>query len=524
MILFFLIITFIANIGIMFYSVARKDSSRSVYFVLLSAALTVYTAGCMFIELSGTDDGVMTSLRIANLGIPFLAPCLLLIVVRLFQPASVKSWMLPAVGTYGLLTFLCIMFNNRHGLYYTDVRLVDIAGHLVHIEYGVLYWVQQGISLLLMIISYIILFRQFIKGNKKLRSHMILVIIGALMVFVANVMNFTHILPNETDPTPFVMTFVLILLTVAMAKYKLLDIGVTAVSKALKTMDDAIIIMDSDWCVLSFNDSAKSLFPSLDFHPHTEPVAKVRGWPPELEDAGILSKIVFERENESVDGAKSVFTYRADKNKIIDERGNHVGWNIIIRDVTGITSLVSQLENLATTDSLTGICNRRSFIEKVTRELDMSVSFRLNISNALLMYDIDDFKKINDTYGHAAGDHVLCSTVEIVKKRLRSYDIIARYGGEEFIIFMPATKEDALYKIAQSLCKMIENAKIVYNGTRIPVTASFGAVQIPPSEKGGAEIMKYYNDAMLAVDEAMYDAKHNGKNQAVVGIFKKSGE
>ena len=181
-----------------------------------------------------------------------------------------------------------------------------------------------------------------------------------------------------------------------------------------------------------------------------------------------------------------------------------------------MTSLVRQLENLATTDSLTGIANRRSFLEKVEREIEMSAPGRLNTSNALIMYDIDDFKKVNDAYGHAAGDCVLCAVVEAVKKQLRSYDIIARYGGEEFVVFMPSSKEDSLYKIAKRLCSAIEEHEISYTGTRISVTASFGAVQMSPGSN--------FNDAMLAVDEAMYKAKHNGKNQVVVGNIKKSGE
>ena len=181
-----------------------------------------------------------------------------------------------------------------------------------------------------------------------------------------------------------------------------------------------------------------------------------------------------------------------------------------------MTSLIRQLENLATTDSLTGIANRRSFLEKVDREIEMSAPGRLNTSNALIMYDIDDFKKVNDTYGHAAGDCVLCAVVEVIKKQLRSYDIIARYGGEEFVIFMPSSKEESLHKIAKRLCTAIETHEVPYNGGYISVTASFGAVQMPPGSN--------FTEAMLAVDEAMYKAKHSGKNQVAVGTIKKSVE
>ena len=187
-----------------------------------------------------------------------------------------------------------------------------------------------------------------------------------------------------------------------------------------------------------------------------------------------------------------------------------------LRERKVLLALIDKLENLATTDPLTGIANRRGFLEKVEREIEMSAPGRLNTSNALIMYDIDDFRKFNNTYGHAAGDRVLCEIVGVIKKQLRAYDILARYGGEEFLVFMPSSKEDSLYKIANRLCRAIESHEMCYNGTRIPVTASFGAVQMPPGSS--------FEEAMLAVDEAMYKAKHNGKNQVAVGIIQKTDQ
>ncbi|MCL1857869.1 MAG: diguanylate cyclase [Oscillospiraceae bacterium] len=499
----------------MFFSVARKDSSRSIYFVLFASAITVYTAGCILIEMGSTQDGIMNALRIANLGIPFIAPCFLFISICLFQPKYIKSWMLPAVGVYGLSMFFLILFNDNHHLYYSNIAVEILENNIsrIVIERGILFWVQQGIALIFTISAYVILLRRFIPGNKKLRYQMFYVIIGAFVVFIANIINFTGLLPEELDLMPFAMTVALIFISVNIAKHKLLDIGVSAPNTVLKTMDDAVIILDNDWCLLSCNDKAKLMFPSLEAFSETEPITKVRDWPCELEAADKTNEIVFELEKNSGDGSK--FTYRANTDKIIDINGTHVGWSIIIHDTTSITFLINQLENLATTDFLTGISNRRGFLEKVQRELEMSKPKRLNISNALIMYDIDWFRKVNETYGHDGGDYALCAVVETVKKHLRPYDIIGRYGGEEFVIFMPASKEESLHIIASRLCKAVEDAEIFYNGEQMRITASFGAVQMPP----GAD----FNEAMLAVDAAMYKAKHNGRNQSVVGSIKNIG-
>ncbi|MCL2815271.1 MAG: GGDEF domain-containing protein [Oscillospiraceae bacterium] len=310
-----------------------------------------------------------------------------------------------------------------------------------------------------------------------------------------------------------VTTFI-ILATVHITKSRNLCNEKTASGIVLKIMEDAMIILDSEWRFLCCNESANKLFSSLASLPKAESIKNSRDWPRELEEVDKLTEIIFETEREGAYGPVS--TYRANMNKIMDAKGMQLGWYIMIHDITEMNFLINQLKNLATTDSLTGVANRRSFLEKVEREIEMSMPDRLNTSNALIMYDIDDFKKVNDTYGHAAGDRVLCEVVEVIKKQLRSYDIIARYGGEEFVIFMPSSKDGSLNKIATRLCKAIEKHEIYYNGTRIPVTASFGAVQMPP----GAQ----YEEAMLAVDEAMYEAKHNGKNQVVLGNIKINGK
>ncbi|MCL1793497.1 MAG: GGDEF domain-containing protein [Oscillospiraceae bacterium] len=295
---------------------------------------------------------------------------------------------------------------------------------------------------------------------------------------------------------------------------EIMDIEAKTSSIVLKTMEDAMIILDDKWRFLSCNDSAGKLFSSLASFPKAESVKNAPGWPRELDAADRLSEIIFESEAKGGSGAAQS-THKANVKKIIDEKGNQSGWFIIIRDITEMTSLIKQLEDLATKDSLTGIENRRSFLEKVEREIEMSSPARLDRPNALIMYDIDDFKKVNDTYGHAAGDHVLCEVVDVVKKQLRSYDIMARYGGEEFLIFMPSSKEESLRKIAERLCGAVERNEITYNGLKMSITASFGAVHMPP----GAN----FNEAMLAVDEAMYEAKNNGKNQVALGTIKKTG-
>lgn len=132
------------------------------------------------------------------------------------------------------------------------------------------------------------------------------------------------------------------------------------------------------------------------------------------------------------------------------------------------------------------------------------------------MTDIDFFKSVNDTYGHAAGDLALKTVAKTIKKELREYDIASRYGGEEFAILLPDTSPDEAYKVAERLRKQVEKKKInieelkIEGVKEISVTISIG-VSLYISDK-----MKDPNDLYKSADKGLYIAKESGRNRVVV--------
>jgi diguanylate cyclase (GGDEF)-like protein len=171
-------------------------------------------------------------------------------------------------------------------------------------------------------------------------------------------------------------------------------------------------------------------------------------------------------------------------------------------------SLGRKLKEMAHNDSLTGLYNRRYFMELAS--IQASRSLRTAIDAFIIIFDLDHFKAVNDTYGHLAGDKVLKSVVDCVKKTIRPYDILGRYGGEEFIILMTDIKEinkdnviAAVERIRLEICR----EPIDFEGVKIPVSASFGIAYAAP-----------HNDISTATkyaDEALYRAKESGRNRAV---------
>jgi diguanylate cyclase (GGDEF)-like protein len=170
--------------------------------------------------------------------------------------------------------------------------------------------------------------------------------------------------------------------------------------------------------------------------------------------------------------------------------------------------LKRQAELQAQTDYLTGVLNRRRFVESAEGELARAMRYQRSLS--LLMFDIDHFKSINDTWGHAIGDVVLQQVAHLIRDALRGADIFGRTGGEEFAAVLVETEANAAASVAQRLCSTIADAEIVPQGTeRIPVTISIGLAPL-----NGRSIS--FDDLMNEADRAMYAAKEAGRNRVAV--------
>ena len=175
-------------------------------------------------------------------------------------------------------------------------------------------------------------------------------------------------------------------------------------------------------------------------------------------------------------------------------------------DISQRKEVEERLRYLATTDELTGMWNRRRFTQAIRNELKRAHRYQQIFS--LLMLDIDHFKKINDTYGHAAGDEVLRHFARLIWQSMRQVDMPGRFGGEEFAIILPHTDLDGAYMTAERLRKYIEKTPAVYNKIEIPFSVSIGVVTYQDDIKNEDELFKM-------VDDALYEAKNKGRNLTV---------
>ena len=182
---------------------------------------------------------------------------------------------------------------------------------------------------------------------------------------------------------------------------------------------------------------------------------------------------------------------------------------ILVVDITERKKLENHLAHLSITDPLTGAKNRRFFTETTQKEIERSK--RYNASLSLLLLDIDFFKKINDTYGHAAGDQVLKQFVASIEPALRNSDIFCRIGGEEFSILLVETDLKLAKNIAERIRALVEDLEVCFDTKIIRFTVSVGLSQLLIDDDNFDKLMK-------RTDDALYQAKKAGRNQVAVQL------
>src|SRR5687768_17613069 len=170
-----------------------------------------------------------------------------------------------------------------------------------------------------------------------------------------------------------------------------------------------------------------------------------------------------------------------------------------------LTETNKRLELLSITDGLTKLHNHRYFQDEVARAFEESQRYQRPLS--LAMIDIDFFKKINDTYGHAVGDEVLKRSAALYRESVRSTDLVARYGGEEFAVMMPETELTDGITFAEKIRTLVESTPMETQAGPVNVTVSIGLASVPQSRIHSAK------ELIIAADKALYRAKRNGRNQ-----------
>jgi diguanylate cyclase (GGDEF)-like protein len=194
--------------------------------------------------------------------------------------------------------------------------------------------------------------------------------------------------------------------------------------------------------------------------------------------------------------------------KAITEMGLEKPHQLLFRNLkqseTALRNALEEVERLAITDSLTGLYNHRHLFERAGHEFQRARRYQFPLS--VMMLDIDEFKRVNDTHGHAVGDQVLQGVSECCRKELREVDVIGRYGGDEFVALLPETGLSAACQVAERLRKSIAERTLDTKAGRITVTVSLGIAVLDDEHLTPESLLD-------RADQALYVAKQNGRNR-----------
>jgi len=447
-------------------------------------------------------------MRSAVGGIAFLPTFWILAAAR----ASGKdAWLSrPAVGLFFLLSTLTLAFDltaPAHHLFYRSVRLdrSRIQPVLV-VDAGPWYWVHIGFSTLAFIIGTVLLAGAARHERKAYRRRAVLLLVGSAFPWAGMLVYELGLSPYGLDTTPLGLCAALPILAWAVFQYKVFDFSPVAKESVFASMREGAVILDTLGRIVDFNPAAVRIFPGLSDRSFGRTFEEATPNVPHLHkflSSGERTELDLRLD---ADGAPRAF--RAEVSTIMNRLKRHVGRILLLTEITEQVRLMENLRELATKDELTGAVNRPHFRELSRAELARAKRYGRALS--VLIVDLDHFKKINDTWGHEAGDAVLRSVAGVFRSALRTSDILCRYGGEEFAVLLPETPTARAVGVAERLrAKLIENPIPIPGGAEVRVTASIGIE--------GADCIRDLDleELLREADRAMYQAKAAGRN----GIF-----
>jgi len=293
----------------------------------------------------------------------------------------------------------------------------------------------------------------------------------------------------------------------------------------LDIVDNGVVIIDEDYSVVKWNPWMEKFSgikapeitnkPLFDFYPHLkENPGFIRNTKSVFKFKNVvfmsqkLHKYLFPMIPRHIKSGFDFMQQRCTMGPLHDDSGQYRFLYIIVYDVTELAASEHENKRLSVTDALTGSYNRRFFENRLKEEFDRHARYKRPLS--IIVFDIDFFKQVNDTYGHLGRDFILKNFAEKIKNRVRSVDIFARYGGEEFCCLLPETCNEEAVKLGEAIRVLIEDSFFNYNNTIIRITVSQGVAELLPDSDTPDIFFK-------RADMALYVSKETGRNKVTSG-------
>lgn len=497
------LICVLISLGVCIYSLYNNKVQKSAFFNLLNLAILIYLIGNLVEAACQTPQSSMVGVKIAYLGLPFVPALWCLCILEfcgfnIYKVRYLAAFMLVPM----IMAVLAFTWESNHLLFAEASYLESDQYGQLRFSPGPLYFIKPLYFYLVDIIGIIVILRTYINGTHRFKQQAIYFFISALIpVFVTS----DYLVETDTswfNITPYGTTLAIVLFLYAHSRYGLKNSSVAIKNRVIDGLHEGVIIFDPDEIHVDSNKVAKQLFPELGSVRLGEAIT-------EMDFLPFNSSTLRQNESSLMEYSKEIDglprTYNLSIARMTHE-GKVQGYCIITHNITAIKSVMGDLEARAFTDSLTGLFNRSYFFEKA--RLEVQTAKEVNTPLSVIMFDLDHFKKVNDTYGHACGDYVLQSVSSLAGALVRKTDILARYGGEEFCILLTGTDIAAAVARAETIRQAICNSELVFDGQRINVTSSFGVAELDLALDN-----ENIEETLKRADAKLYIAKENGRNR-----------
>ena len=481
----------------------RSNNSKRDYFLLMQAIIVIYLFGYL-LELTGSNsEEAFAGAKVLYTGVSF-AGAFAFFFIADYCGIKIPSFLVKIpMLTLSLFSALIMWTTRFHSLifrdYYYDKR---ISIHLIFTP-GPLFPLVRFYPVFCLILAIAVLLYRMNNVKSNYRRQLLFVFSCLMVPFLTEGIYIVTILTGINIShfyfTPYSLAVMSLLLYLGVMRFNIFEFISISAETAIEHIVEGYVLVDQNNHYLSSNRAATGIFPELENLTKSEPISSVKNWPAELEG----------RENSSVEFSimdKDTRYFKANISHVFNKNKSVLAKIIIFNDITESVNFVKDLENAAYLDSLTGIYNRKHFYELANVELERAVRMNQTVYTAML--DLDSFKKINDTYGHAAGDIVLRESAGIIRQTIRSYDLLGRYGGEEFVLLLTKLDDSEAKKLVDRVRENIEQNITNYEGAELRVTCSIGLTRY--AEQDNLE------KALKKADTALYAAKKAGSNKVMV--------
>lgn len=493
----------------------RKERIGAIrLYSALSFLCALYLLGEGIFLLADTETVMMRLMHLQYMIIPFSAVLWFWIAYQFTHPlVKIPKWLiiLPLVTSSLFVIsnlFYSIPFMGAlQALFFQGHQLVNHQG--VSEGYNTLVF-DKGIMYYLMIVSMSFFgFISFIQYyslrqhvNKATRYKGLFLSIFSIAVTLFTIYGLASSKTQLFDFSAFVLSGFTLLAFFVSYRQELLDLVPKAYKMAFENEQVPLLILDKAYTIIRTNLATRSIFPT-----HFRENQSIHLADLFKESPAIYKELINNRSVEYEINNRQFFDVKLKELHIRDTR--LLGYLISMQDITHHKIALKRMENIASIDELTNIYNRRYFFKEATRLFDEAVSKHQIMS--IIMFDLDQFKDVNDIYGHQAGDYVLEEMARQFSSILDSSDIFARYGGEEFIIYRPSKNVSDSKLLATKLCQYLHEYEFHFQDRVIKVSASFGV-------SGTSKVIDNSLEQYIKIaDVALYKAKTKGKNRVECG-------